>query len=133
ALVDRLWPNVLAALAWIDDWGDRDHDGFVEYERRAPTGLLNQGWKDSGDAIRWADGSWAATPIALAEVQGYVFDAKRRIARLARGRGDFDLADRLESEAAALKRRFAEQFILPNGFIAMALDATKRAVDTVGS
>ena len=53
-LVDRLWPNALAALAWIDDWGDRDGDGFVEYERRAPTGLLNQGWKDSGDAIRWA-------------------------------------------------------------------------------
>ena len=59
ALVDRLWPNVLAALAWIDDWGDRDGDGFVEYERRAPTGLLNQGWKDSGDAIRWADGTLA--------------------------------------------------------------------------
>ena len=126
ALVDRLWPNVLAALAWIDDWGDRDGDGFVEYERRASTGLLNQGWKDSGDAIRWADGTLAATPIALAEVQGYVFDAKRRIARLARRRGENELADRLESEALDLKRRFAEQFILPNGYIAMALDATKR-------
>ncbi len=133
ALVDRLWPNVLAALAWIDDWGDRDGDGFVEYERRAPTGLLNQGWKDSGDAIRWADGTLAATPIALAEVQGYVFDAKRRIARLARGRGDDDLADRLDSEALDLKRRFAERFILPGGYIAMALDATKRTVDTIGS
>ncbi len=133
ALVGRLWPNVLAALVWIDDWGDRDGDGFVEYERRAPTGLLNQGWKDSGDAIRWADGTLAATPIALAEVQGYVFDAKRRVARLARGRGELDLADRLESEAASLKRRFAEHFVLPGGYIAMALDATKRAVDTMGS
>jgi glycogen debranching enzyme len=133
ALVERLWPNVLAALAWIDDWGDRDGDGFVEYERRAPSGLLNQGWKDSGDAIRWADGTLATTPIALAEVQGYVFDAKKRIARLARGRGELDLADRLESQAAALKRRFAEAFTLPDGYIAMALDGDKRPVDTIGS
>ena len=133
ALVDRLWPNVLAALAWIDDWGDRDGDGFVEYERRAPTGLLNQGWKDSGDAIRWADGRQATAPIALAEVQGYVFDAKRRIARLARARGEFDLADRLESQASHLKRRFAQAFTLPSGYLAMALDAEKRPVDTVGS
>lgn len=133
ALVERLWPNVLAALAWIDDWGDRDGDGFIEYERQAPTGLLNQGWKDSGDAIRWADGTLAATPIALAEAQGYVFDAKRRIARLARGRSDFDLADRLERQAATLKRRFAEAFTLPNGYLAMALDGDKRPVDTVGS
>ena len=133
ALVDRLWPNVLRALAWIDDWGDRDGDGFVEYERRAPTGLLNQGWKDSGDAIRWADGTLATGPIALSEVQGYVFDAKRRVARLARARGDYDLADRLESQATDLKRRFAERFILPNGYIAMALDGSKRVVDTTGS
>ena len=133
ALVDRLWPNVLAALGWIDDWGDRDGDGFVEYERRAASGLANQGWKDSGDAIRWADGSLAATPIALAEVQGYVFDAKRRVARLARGRGEFDLADRLEIQAAALKRRFAEAFTLPDGYLAMALDGDKRPVDTIGS
>ncbi len=133
ALVERLWPNVLAALAWIDDWGDRDGDGFVEYERRASTGLLNQGWKDSGDAIRWSDGSLATTPIALAEVQGYVFDARRRVARLARRRGEFDLADRLEHQAAELKRRFAEAFTLPDGQLAMALDGDKRAVDTVGS
>ena len=133
ALVDRLWPNVLAALRWIDEFGDRDGDGFVEYERRAPTGLLNQGWKDSSDAIHWMDGTPAETPIALAEVQGYVFDAKRRVARLARGRGDDALADRLETEAAALKRRFAEHFLLPNGYLAMALDGAKRPVDTVGS
>jgi len=132
-LVDRLWPNALAALEWIDRWGDRDGDGFVEYERRAETGLRNQGWKDSSDSIRWLDGTLAETPIALAEVQGYVFDAKRRIARLARRRGEAGLADRLENEASVLQRRFAEQFRLPDGSVAMALDGAKRAVDTIGS
>ncbi len=133
ALVDRLWPNALAALEWIDRWGDRDGDGFVEYARRADTGLRNQGWKDSSDSIRWLDGTLADTPIALAEVQGYVFDAKVRIARLARRRGDAPLADRLEAEAAEIQRRFAEHFRLPDGSIAMALDGAKRAVDAVGS
>ncbi len=132
-LVDRLWPNALAALEWIDRWGDRDGDGFVEYERRAETGLRNQGWKDSSDAIRWLDGTLAETPIALAEVQGYVFDAKRRIARLARRRGEASLADRLEEQASVLQRRFAEQFRLPDGSISMALDGAKRAVDAIGS
>ena len=133
ALVERYWPNALAALDWIDKWGDRDGDGFVEYERRAETGLRNQGWKDSTDAIRWLDGSLAETPIALAEVQGYVFDAKRRMARLARHRGDASLADRLDAEALELQRRFAEAFRLPDGSIAMALDRSKRPVDTIGS
>ncbi len=133
ALVDRLWPNALAALDWIDQWGDRDGDGFVEYERRAESGLRNQGWKDSSDAIRWLDGSLAETPIALAEVQGYVFDAKQRIARLARRRGDIDLADRLQTEAALLQGRFAEHFRLPNGDLAMALDGSTRTLDTIGS
>jgi len=133
ALVDRLWPNALAALDWIDNWGDRDGDGFVEYERRAESGLRNQGWKDSSDAIRWLDGSLAETPIALAEVQGYVFDAKGRIAKLARRRGDGALADRLEQEASDLQRRFAEQFRLPDGSVAMALDRAKKPVDAVGS
>ena len=134
ALVDRLWPKrMLAALDWIDNWGDRDGDGFVEYERRAETGLRNQGWKDSSDSIRWLDGSLAETPIALAEVQGYVFDAKVRIARLARGRGDAAMADRLELEASALQRKFADSFRLPDGSLAMALDGKKRPVDTIGS
>ena len=132
-LVDRLWPNAMAALEWIDRWGDRDGDGFVEYERRAATGFVNQGWKDSSDAIRWLDGSLAEMPIALAEVQGYVFDGKSRIARLARRRGDASLAERLENEAAELQRRFAEHFRLPDGSIAMALDGAKRPVDAIGS
>jgi glycogen debranching enzyme len=132
-LIDRLWPTALAALDWIDKWGDRDGDGFVEYERRAETGLRNQGWKDSSDSIRWLDGTLAETPVALAEVQGYVFDAKRRIARLARRRGEIPLADRLEREAIELQERFAARFRLADGSVAMALDGAKRAVDAVGS
>ena len=96
ALVDRLWPNALAALSWIDRFGDLDGDGFVEYRRRAELGLINQGWKDSTDAIRDRDGRTAVPPVALAEVQGYVHDAKRRMARLARHRAEHELADRLE-------------------------------------
>ncbi len=91
-LVDRLWPTALRALDWIDRYGDRDGDGFIEYQRRGPRGLLNQGWKDSSDGIRDRNGKLASTPIALAEVQGYVFDAKVRVARLARLRGDEALA-----------------------------------------
>jgi glycogen debranching enzyme len=132
-LVDRLWPNALAALDWIDGWGDRDGDGFVEYERRAETGLRNQGWKDSSDAIRWLDGTLAETPIALAEVQGYVFAAKRRVARLAARRGEAELAARLDADALALRARFAERFRLPDGSIAMALDRAKRPLDSVAS
>ena len=99
-MVRSLWPNALAALDWIDRYGDRDGDGFVEYERRTPAGLLNQGWKDSGDAVRHRDGSLAVAPIALVEVQGYVYDAKRRLASLAERLGDAALAERLDAEAA---------------------------------
>src|SRR5207245_5948478 len=73
AFVQLLWPNVEAALGWIDHYGDRDGDGFVEYQRRSPEGLLHQGWKDSDDAVFHADGSLAQGPIALCEVQGYVY------------------------------------------------------------
>ena len=134
SIVDRLWPNALAALRWIDEWGDRDGDGFVEYERRSPRGLLNQGWKDSGDAVRDRDGRLLAAPIALAEVQGYVFDAKRRIAALARARNDHDLAARLEAEAELLRARFEEAFwVEDQRYYAMALDANKRQADAIGS
>jgi glycogen debranching enzyme len=134
ALVDRLWPNALAALRWIDEFGDRDGDGFVEYERRSPRGLLNQGWKDSGDAIRDRTGLEAKAPIALAEVQGYVFDAKTRMAALARMRGEVDLADRLVRDAEALRARFEEAFwVEDQRYYAMALDADKRQADAIGS
>lgn len=86
-LVEELWPNVLAALEWMDRYGDLDGDGFIEYRRRAEGGLVHHGWKDELDAIRDRHGSVADGPIALAEVQGYAYDARVRIARLARARG----------------------------------------------
>ena len=134
ALVDRLWPNALAALRWIDEWGDADKDGFVEYERRSRRGLLNQGWKDSGDAIRNRHGVEAHGPIALAEVQGYVFDAKNRMAALAAMRGEDELATRLLREAVELQARFEEAFwIEDQRYYALALDGEKRAADAIAS
>jgi glycogen debranching enzyme len=133
-LVRSLWPNALAALAWIDTYGDRDKDGFVEYERRTPQGLLNQGWKDSGDAIRHRDGSLAVAPIALVEIQGYVYDAKRRMAELAERLGDRELAARLNGEADQLRKHFDEAFWMPDvGFYAIALDRDKRQVGSISS
>src|SRR2546428_3293170 len=84
AFVNEMKEPALAALRWIDEYGDRDGDGFVEYERRTPRGLDNQSWKDSGDSQRFHDGGQATTPIAPCEVQGYVYDAKRRLAEIAR-------------------------------------------------
>jgi glycogen debranching enzyme len=134
ALVDRLWPNALRALEWIDRWGDRDGDGFVEYERRSPGGLINQGWKDSHDAVRDRHGRPAHTPIALAEVQGYVYDAKRRMAVLAGIRGDAQLAERLEREAETLRARFEAAFWSDDqGYYAMALDGDKKRADAISS
>ena len=134
ALVEHLWPNALAALDWIDRYGDRDGDGFVEYRRRNDDGLLNQGWKDSFDAIRTRDGRLAEPPIALVEVQGYVWDAKRRMAALARRRGEEALADRLTAESEALRTRFEEAFWMEDaGTYAVALDAAGRQADAVTS
>jgi glycogen debranching enzyme len=126
----------LAALEWIDRYGDRDGDGFVEYERRTPRGLLHQSWKDSGDSQRFADGRLAQPPIAPAEVQGYVYDAKLRLAELARAAwGDDDLAARLEREATELRARFDAAYWLDarGGYFALALDAEKRPVDSLCS
>jgi glycogen debranching enzyme len=133
-LVRSLWPNAIAALEWIDRYGDRDGDGFVEYERRTPHGLLNQGWKDSGDAIRHSDGTPAVPPIALVEIQGYVYDAKRRMASLAERLGDRQLSKHLLLEAAELEVRFNEAFWMPDlAYYAMALDRDKRQVGGIGS
>ena len=135
-LVEELEPNARAALSWIDDHGDLDGDGFVEYQTRNPeTGLANQCWKDSWDSIRFADGTIAEGPIAVCEIQGYVYDAKVRSARLAREIwGDEEVAERLEREAAELRRRFDEAYWLPErAFYALALDGEKRQVDSVTS
>jgi glycogen debranching enzyme len=133
-LLERHLQTAEGCLAWIDQYGDRDGDGFVEYERRSERGLVNQGWKDSGDAIRDRNGGFPTMPIALAEVQGYVFDAKRRMARLAASRGDEALATRLRDDAEALRRRFEEAFwVEDQRYYAMALDGEKRHLDAIGS
>jgi glycogen debranching enzyme len=135
-LMRSLKAPALAALEWIDRYGDRDGDGFVEYERRTPRGLENQSWKDSWDSQRFQDGRLAQPPIAPCEVQGYVYDAKLRTAELARAAwGDDELAARLEREAAALRMRFDAAFWLDQrgGYFALALDAEKRPLDSLCS
>ena len=135
-LVRTLEPNARAALAWIEDSGDADGDGYVEYACRNPaTGLVNQCWKDSWDAIQFADGTLARGPIATCEIQGYVYDARRRSARLAREVwGDEALAERLERQAAELRERFRRDFWMPErGCHALALDGEKRQVDSLTS
>jgi glycogen debranching enzyme len=136
ALVRELRDPALRALAWIDRYGDRDGDGFVEYERRTPRGLENQSWKDSGDSQRFHDGSIAQAPIAPCEVQGYVYDAKLRMAELAREIWrDRPLAERLEREAQELHRAFNERFWTDErgGYYVLALDGEKRQVDSLCS
>jgi glycogen debranching enzyme len=136
ALVRDLKAPALAALEWIGRYGDRDGDGFVEYERRTKHGLENQSWKDSWDSQRFHDGTLAKTPIAPCEVQGYVYDAKRRIAELARDVWrDRELANRLDQEAEQLRQRFDEAFWVEGrgGFYALALDGDKRQVDSLCS
>ena len=134
-LVQELEGVARAALAWIDDFGDRDRDGYVEYKRGDETGLENQCWKDSHDSILFADGSQSSLPRACCEIQGYVYDAKLRCARLARQFWhDPELADRLEQEAIDLKRRFNEDFWLADrGYYALALDGDKQPVDSLTS
>ena len=136
ALVRTLKEPALRALGWIDQYGDRDGDGFVEYERRTPHGLANQSWKDSGDSQRFHDGSIAHAPIAPCEVQGYVYNAKRRMAELAREIWrDRPLAERLEREAQELHRAFNERFWTDarGGYYVLALDGEKRQVDSLCS
>ncbi len=135
-LVRALEPNARAALAWIEESGDRDGDGYVEYERRNPlTGLVNQCWKDSWNSIQFADGTLAHGPIATCEIQGYVYDAQRRCARLAREVwNDDELAVRLERRADDLRASFARDFWMPDrGCHALALDGDKRQVDSLTS
>ena len=136
ALVRDLREPAMRALRWIDEFGDLDGDGFVEYKRRSERGLVNQSWKDSGDSQRFYDGRLAEAPIAPGEVQGYVYDAKQRMAEVAREVwGDAELADRLEAEAAALQKRFDEAFWCEarGGYYALALDCHKARVDSLTS
>jgi glycogen debranching enzyme len=125
--VRSIWPNVRAALAWMDSDGDRDGDGFIEYARRSENGLVQQGWKDSHDSVFHADGTMAEAPIALCEVQGYAYEARRCAAHLAEALGDAALASRLREQAESLRQRFAERFWCEDlGCYAIALDGHKR-------
>jgi glycogen debranching enzyme len=133
-LVAELMPAAERALRWIDEHGDLDGDGLIEYQCRSRRGLVNQGWKDSWDSIRFADGRFAESPIALVEVQGYTYAAKQAMAELYDRLGRMAEADRLRIEAARLKRLVQEAFWLPEeGYYALALDAHKRPVDSITS
>jgi glycogen debranching enzyme len=125
--LQTIWPNLLAALNWIDEYGDIDHDGFVEYQAKSKRGLAQQGWKDSHDAIFYANGYIAEPPIALCEVQGYVYAAKLAAGRLADMFGDAPLAERLKSEAVELRDKFNRDFWDEGiGTFALALDGSKK-------
>lgn len=135
-LVKDLEFEARAALAWIDEYGDRNRDGYVEYERRNPeTGLENQCWKNSPNSIVFADGSMSRLPRSTCEIQGYVYDAKMRCARLARSFwADPALGDRLVKEATALKRRFNKDFWMDKReCFGLALDGDGRLVDSITS
>lgn len=134
ATLAEIWPNLEAALAWIRDHGDRDGDGFVEYGRRTEAGLANQGWKDSSDSVFHADGALASGPIALVEVQAYVYAAWRGIAPAAARLGRAETALDLERAAADLRRRFDDAFFDAKlGTFVPALDGAKRPCRVVAS
>ncbi|MGN9806155.1 amylo-alpha-1,6-glucosidase [Micromonospora sp. L32] len=131
--VRMLRENALAALRWIDEYGDRDGDGYVEYATRSPEGLGNQCWRDSPDGVCFADGRIPVLPVATCDLQGYTYDAKMRLAELA----DWPLADRglarrLRADAADLYERFNRDFWIPErgGYYAVGLDGDKNRIDS---
>jgi glycogen debranching enzyme len=127
AFAESIWPHVEAALDWIDRYGDRDGDGFVEYQRRTADGLLHQGWKDSDDAVFHADGTLVRGPVAMCEVQGYVYAAQRAAAVLAGAVGKHERSAELGGRADTLRKRFEAAFWLDDlGTYAPALDGEKR-------
>jgi glycogen debranching enzyme len=133
-LARDLLPHAERALEWIAHHGDMDGDGFVEYARTSPKGLVNQGWKDSGDGVPFPDGQLPEPPIALVEVQGYVYDAKVRMAELFRHLGQADRSAALRREASELRNRIRSAFWMEKqGTFAIALDGRKRPVPTAAS
>lgn len=130
----ELQGNVDAALTWIDEYGDKDGDLFVEYHQESSKGIANQGWKDSGDSIVHRNGDYAESPIALAEVQGYVYQAKMGIALLYEAVDKGEEAKLLKEQAVLLKKKFEEQFWMDDvSFYAIALDQNKEKVGTITS
>jgi glycogen debranching enzyme len=133
-VVTQLLPHADAALGWIEHFGDRDGDGYVEYQRATPAGLTNQGWKDSWDAIRFADGRLAEAPIALCEVQGYTYAAYVARAHFADEAGDRQTQARYLERARQLKEAFNRDFWLEDrGWYALGLDADKHPIDALAS
>jgi glycogen debranching enzyme len=133
-IVDQLMPHADRAMEWIEEYGDRDGDGYVEYQRASDRGLANQGWKDSWDGVRFADGEVAKPPIALCEVQGYVYGAYLARMHFATEQRDTATAERYRAKAAELKARFNRDFWLEDkGWYAIALDGRKRPVDSLAS
>lgn len=132
--VDQLLPHADAAMQWVHDFGDRDGDGYVEYQRSSDRGLVNQGWKDSWDGVQFASGELARTPIALAEVQAYVYGAYLARSYFAAEAGDGATADRYRRLAIDLKERFNRDFWLEDrGWFAVGLDRDKRPIDSLTS
>ena len=125
--VKDIWPNILAALDWMDVYGDADGDGFVEYQAKGRQGLVQQGWKDSHDSVFHQDGSLASPPIALCEVQAYVYGARKAAARIASRLDLFELSGRFDREAEVLRERFEIQFWDEElGLYVLALDGRKK-------
>jgi glycogen debranching enzyme len=130
----ELLPALLSALKWVDRYGDADQDGFVEYAERASGGVRNQGWKDSSDSLLYPDGRPAELPVALVEVQGYVYQAKLGLSRIFERLGQSAMAERLAREAAELRRRFELKFWLDSEqFYAQGLDRHKTPIASVTS
>lgn len=133
-IVSELQANIEAALTWMDEYGDRDGDLFVEYHQESSKGIANQGWKDSGDSIVHRNGEYAETPIALSEVQGYVYQAKTGIADIYEKLGKSAEAEALRSQANALKEKYNQAFWMDDQqFYAIALDQAKQQVGTITS
>ena len=132
--VDQLLPHADRAMAWIEEHGDKDGDGYVEYQRSSDRGLYNQGWKDSWDGVRFANGDVARSPIALCEVQGYVYGAYLARAHFANEVGDTAVVEKYRQRASALKEAFNRDFwVEEKGWFAMGLDADKRPIDALAS
>src|SRR6476659_867577 len=132
-LFDELRPQIDAALNWIEQYGDTDGDGYVKYDCEIEKGLANQGWKDSVDGIVNADGSLAEPPIALVEVQGYVYQAKIEMAALFRRVGEEQRASALEEQAERLRGRFDRDFWVDDGYYALALQQGNRQAAVLSS
>jgi len=133
-LIKEIKNNLDGAIDWIKNYGDKDGDLFVEYERKAKRGLVNQGWKDSSDSVCYSDGKLVKPPIALVEVQAYVYYALKRMSQIYNELGDHKKGVALESWAMALKEKFNEDFWMEKeGFLAMALDRNKKQVKTITS